>query len=175
MHRACHTDVYHTLEADHEDTLTYPIDDDAESHGKPTATATNKLAAAATLSSTTPLSLTLSTGEKSEHFEDENDTSVVWVDDEAERAQVLHKHMDYILRALKNVPEYSTPFLRPVTLRMAPGYFDVIKQPMDFLTMGKKLSQGAYPTLEEFKADLFLIYRNCREYNEDEDPENEFE
>ncbi len=53
-------------------------------------------------------------------FEDDGDASVVWVDTAAERTQVLHKHMDYILRTLKNIPEHATPFLRPVTEKIAP-------------------------------------------------------
>jgi hypothetical protein len=32
-----------------------------------------------------------------------------------------------------------------------PDYHDVIKHPMDFATVRKKLANGAYPTLEQFE------------------------
>lgn len=42
-------------------------------------------------------------------------------------------------------------FSFPVTDLIAPGYSKIIKQPMDFLTMQKKIGQELYSTIEEFR------------------------
>jgi len=60
-------------------------------------------------------------------------------------------------------------------------YYDVIKQPMgillfesltitltyqlDFQTMGEKLKDGKYKTVDLFESDVRLIIENCRNYN----------
>jgi len=60
-------------------------------------------------------------------------------------------------------------------------YYDVIKQPMgispfeslmialtyqlDFQTMGEKLKDGKYKTVDLFENDVRLIIENCRSYN----------
>ena len=52
----------------------------------------------------------------------------------------------------------------PVKLNL-PDYFDVIKQPMDFRTVGEKLGRGDYEWPVQFKADMELVFRNCSAYN----------
>ena len=54
----------------------------------------------------------------------------------------------YILNYRKDV--YNI-FSFPVTDLIAPGYSKIIKQPMDFLTMQKKIGQELYSTIEEFR------------------------
>ena len=103
-----------------------------------------------------------------------SDGKTVHVDNEAEYNHVLHKQMDHVLRTLKNEPEHATPFMRPVTVKIAPNYFDVIKEPMDLSTVSRRLQQGAYTgNLAAFTRDISLIFSNCREYNCD-DEDNEF-
>jgi hypothetical protein len=46
-----------------------------------------------------------------------------------------------------------------------PQYFDVIKNPMDLGTVGKKLKSGQYTSNEEFEADMRLIFTNCYTFN----------
>lgn len=41
-------------------------------------------------------------------------------------------------------------FRYPVTADIAPGYFDVVKQPMDLTTMRRKLDEGAYKEAQPF-------------------------
>jgi hypothetical protein len=41
----------------------------------------------------------------------------------------------------------------------------VIKNPMDFMTMSKKLKDRVYMSKAEFQRDLDLIYENCIMYN----------
>jgi hypothetical protein len=59
-----------------------------------------------------------------------------------------------------------------VTDEEAPGYNDVVKNPMDFGTMREKVNQGLYGSGSAAAATLFddfkLVFDNCRLYNTDE-------
>ncbi|KAJ3281801.1 histone acetyltransferase [Borealophlyctis nickersoniae] len=55
------------------------------------------------------------------------------------------------------------PFRCPVT--HVPDYHEVIKEPMDLRTLGEKVEEDAYKTLEEYCRDVNLIFSNCRTYN----------
>lgn len=44
-------------------------------------------------------------------------------------------------------------------------YFDEIKNPMDFGTMGTKVKEGRYTTMEEFDKDAKLVFGNCKTFN----------
>ncbi|KAK8881937.1 hypothetical protein M9Y10_044575 [Tritrichomonas musculus] len=46
-----------------------------------------------------------------------------------------------------------------------PDYYKIIKHPMDFSTVGRKIFDQEYPDLEAFKADIDLIWHNCITYN----------
>lgn len=41
----------------------------------------------------------------------------------------------------------------------------IIKQPMDFSTMLKKLKEGQYKTVKEYESDMRLIFTNCYTFN----------
>ena len=66
-------------------------------------------------------------------------------------------------------------FGSPVTEDIAPNYYSVVKQPMDLGTMKKKLPSEyeknnddnvtPYSTVDEFEADLKLMFDNCILYN----------
>ncbi|EIE77340.1 hypothetical protein G6F46_004845 [Rhizopus delemar] len=56
-------------------------------------------------------------------------------------------------------------FLEPVDPNFVPDYLKVIKSPMDFLTMSKKLERGAYTNVEDFRQDFNLIVSNAKLYN----------
>jgi hypothetical protein len=47
----------------------------------------------------------------------------------------------------------------------APNYRTVIKNPMDFSTMRKKLNEGAYFGWDDLQADAELICTNCMTFN----------
>ena len=53
----------------------------------------------------------------------------------------------------------------PVTDDIAPGYSNIIKQPMDFKTMQNKINKIKYETLSQFESDFDLIINNCLEFN----------
>ncbi|KAJ3487118.1 hypothetical protein NLI96_g3752 [Meripilus lineatus] len=70
---------------------------------------------------------------------------------------------------LKNITKLSDAriFLQPVdpVRDGCPTYYDEIKFPMDFGTMGTKLTDHAYTTMEEFAQDVDLVFTNCRTFN----------
>ncbi|XP_065296043.1 streptococcal hemagglutinin-like isoform X1 [Dermacentor albipictus] len=65
----------------------------------------------------------------------------------------------------KGVPPPAHWFLEPVDPEDAPGYYDIIDQPMDFSTIKKKLESGQYRDITEFHEDMMLVKRNCQTYN----------
>ncbi|CAF3278892.1 unnamed protein product [Rotaria socialis] len=56
-------------------------------------------------------------------------------------------------------------FRQPVTEAMAPGYFDIIKFPMDFSTILKKLNENQYSTPFQFCEDMWLVFNNAWLFN----------
>jgi len=46
-----------------------------------------------------------------------------------------------------------------------PDYYEVVKNPMDFKTMGEKLKAGKYKSIDAFVEDVQLIIDNCKSYN----------
>jgi hypothetical protein len=46
-----------------------------------------------------------------------------------------------------------------------PDYFDIIKHPMDFSTIKRKLNKNQYTKCKEFCDDMELVFNNCILYN----------
>ncbi|KFD48713.1 hypothetical protein M514_10424 [Trichuris suis] len=67
---------------------------------------------------------------------------------------LLHSHAD------------SWPFLTPVSKKIAPDYYKVIRSPMDLSTIVKKFESGAYECFGEMVNDIEQIFNNCYLYNE---------
>jgi len=63
--------------------------------------------------------------------------------------------------------KFSLPFMTPVdpVALCIPDYFDVIKHPMDFETIRKKLFSGQYENVADFNADAQLVFSNACTYN----------
>lgn len=70
----------------------------------------------------------------------------------------------FILDMLQKKDTYGV-FSEPVDPEELPDYHEVIEHPMDFSTVRKKLSRGAYKNLEQFEKDVFLISSNAMRYN----------
>uniref|UniRef100_A0A8C9VDW2 histone acetyltransferase n=1 Tax=Scleropages formosus TaxID=113540 RepID=A0A8C9VDW2_SCLFO len=63
------------------------------------------------------------------------------------------------------------PFMEPVKKTEAPGYYQVIRFPMDLKTISERLKSRYYTTRKLFMADMQRVFTNCREYNP---PESEY-
>eukprot|EP00981_Chlorochromonas_danica_P001230 scaffold268_cov210-Ochromonas_danica.AAC.25 len=62
---------------------------------------------------------------------------------------------------------HAEPFLYPVDPQVAPGYEEMIKNPMDLSTVRKRLKSGFYKgSVSLVLSDIELIWQNCLEYNE---------
>ncbi|XP_071084680.1 BRCA2-interacting transcriptional repressor EMSY-like isoform X1 [Haliotis cracherodii] len=59
----------------------------------------------------------------------------------------------------------SAWFTQPVDPADAPDYYSIVKKPMDFGTIRKKLEGGGYKDHEEFHQDMTLVKENCAVYN----------
>lgn len=60
------------------------------------------------------------------------------------------------------------PFLVKPRKNEFEGYYDMIKQPMDFKTITARTKKRVYSTLEAFEADWSLMFQNARTYNADD-------
>lgn len=60
-------------------------------------------------------------------------------------------------------------FVEPVP-RGFMNYHDVIERPMDLGTVSKRLARGQYSDPQQVAADVALIWRNCRTFNEPDAP-----
>ncbi|XP_028412808.1 BRCA2-interacting transcriptional repressor EMSY-like [Dendronephthya gigantea] len=65
----------------------------------------------------------------------------------------------------KNARSAASWFLKPVATSEAPGYYKVIKSPMDFGTIKTKLEAGEYIAPCDFHRDMLLVKANCCKYN----------
>jgi hypothetical protein len=68
-----------------------------------------------------------------------------------------------ILWKLKDSEIFHRP-VDPVELGI-PDYPDIIKNPMDFSTIKKKLNHSFYRNCREFCDDMNLVFDNCILYN----------
>lgn len=73
------------------------------------------------------------------------------------------KQCKTLLQNLKRLPE-AFLFLNPVLEVYAPGYFDVVKSPMDLGTIETKLNSGQYTTMDQFATDVEQIFVNAYLY-----------
>lgn len=75
------------------------------------------------------------------------------------------------LKKIEKLDRYSV-FAEPVSDRDAPGYSEVIKNPIDISTMKLKIEKSSYgdgtKAVGRFYADILLMFDNCRLYNDDD-------
>jgi hypothetical protein len=76
----------------------------------------------------------------------------------------IRDKMTPILRHLYDQEE-GIWFRQPVTEAIAPGYFDIIKYPMDFSTIFKKFDENQYTTPFQFWEDMWLVFNNTWTFN----------
>ncbi|KAH0482246.1 MAG: hypothetical protein KVP17_003395 [Porospora cf. gigantea B] len=70
----------------------------------------------------------------------------------------------HITKVLLRLPQ-SEWFKDPVNVQEAPDYYRVIKRPMWLRKVLENLRAASYASLSVWLDDIFLIFRNCRQYN----------
>ncbi|KAJ3522927.1 hypothetical protein NM688_g8803 [Phlebia brevispora] len=80
----------------------------------------------------------------------------------------LKEVLTKLIAQIKKKDDYAF-FLAPVDASQVPGYADIVKKPMDFGTMTKKVQKSRYRSLEEFSPapqnDLRLVTGNAKLFN----------
>ena len=87
-------------------------------------------------------------------------------DDEIKMCESWEKIAKQLMNTLwkfKDAELFHKP-VDPIELNI-PNYFDIIKKPMDFSTVKKKLNNYSYTNLKEYCDDMDLIFNNCILYN----------
>lgn len=79
----------------------------------------------------------------------------------------IQAQLGAVLKLLRKAKD-AWPFQKPVQAWEAPGYYDIIKEPMDLQTMEANLDRGLYTTKERFLEDFERIITNCKTYNDPE-------
>lgn len=69
-----------------------------------------------------------------------------------------------VLKKLQQKDKHGI-FAEPVTEHIAPGYFSVVREPMDFRTLKENVRLGKYVDWDTFATDVELIYTNAMAYN----------
>lgn len=76
----------------------------------------------------------------------------------------LQRLLEHLLRSMeKRDPQQF--FAWPVTDSIAPGYSQIITNPMDFSTIKQKIDDNNYQNLQEFVDDFKLMCENAMTYN----------
>ncbi|XP_043483398.1 bromodomain-containing protein 7 isoform X1 [Leptopilina heterotoma] len=76
----------------------------------------------------------------------------------------LQRLLEHLLKSMeKRDPQQF--FAWPVTDNIAPGYSQIISNPMDFSTIKQKIDENNYQTLNDFIDDFKLMCNNAMTYN----------
>ncbi|KAJ3679160.1 hypothetical protein LUZ60_017171 [Juncus effusus] len=85
---------------------------------------------------------------------------------EVELSNILERIVD----SLKEHKSVSYLFLKPVTKKEAPDYFDIVERPMDLSSIKEKVRKMEYKSRDEFRHDVFQITYNAHLYNDGKNP-----
>merc|ERR1712130_1079150 len=80
----------------------------------------------------------------------------------------LNPFMFFLRKVLDLLAENDAQdiFAEPVDTDEVADYLDIVKTPMDFSTMRKKLENFEYSNIDDFEKDFSLMVANCLSYNE---------
>ena len=65
----------------------------------------------------------------------------------------------------KKYTDINIPFLEPVDTLLYPNYLEIVKNPMDFSLVRRKLDQGLYASSDQVYNDIKLVFHNCYAFN----------
>lgn len=83
---------------------------------------------------------------------------------------ILSNILQSIIDSLKENMEVSYLFIKPVTKKEAPDYFNIIKRPMDLSSIRDKVRNLEYKNREDFRHDVWQITYNAHRYNDGRNP-----
>uniref|UniRef100_A0A1I8A439 Bromo domain-containing protein n=1 Tax=Steinernema glaseri TaxID=37863 RepID=A0A1I8A439_9BILA len=72
--------------------------------------------------------------------------------------------LNKIVQDCRNIPK-SYAFHQPVDGKKVPRYYEVIKQPIDLLTIENNIKNHKYKKMETFREEFQLLYDNCMLFN----------
>ncbi|XP_068717944.1 transcription initiation factor TFIID subunit 1-like isoform X1 [Montipora capricornis] len=72
--------------------------------------------------------------------------------------------LENLVAQIKALPE-SWPFHKPVSSKQVPDYYDVVKTPIDLLTIRQQVQGHAYQNRDEFLEHVRMMHRNSVVYN----------
>ncbi|GBO12011.1 Homeotic protein female sterile [Araneus ventricosus] len=107
---------------------------------------------------------------KSDRFPHQ-DVQVNQVNYSGQRVTTRHEIGQSIKKPSKNLPKYAKPFYKIVDANILhlPEDNQIIKNPMDLITIKEKLYNHEYKKPEEFASDVRLIFTNCYKYSSDQE------
>ena len=82
--------------------------------------------------------------------------------------KILNKSLDLVWDVESNEDlhgDFVGLFSNPVTEADVPGYFNMVKDPIDFTVMDKKMDNYDYKSVDDFEKDLKLMFNNCKIVN----------
>ena len=80
--------------------------------------------------------------------------------------QPLQKCLQVVFNAIHSHDD-AWPFRQSVSVKEAPDYYHVIKDPIDLSLIQRKLENNFYASVAMFLADVCRMCENCRLYNGD--------
>ncbi|KAK9702118.1 hypothetical protein K7432_011406 [Basidiobolus ranarum] len=83
---------------------------------------------------------------------------------EDKKHQSWKKLISMIWREIAN-HRFGAVFMHPIKEQAAPGYYDVIKRPMDLKSIKQRIREGVITTTDEFHRDILLMFQNALMYN----------
>ena len=80
----------------------------------------------------------------------------------------LDRRYEKMIRFLENLPEIAD-FINPVDWKKKdlPHYREIVKRPMSIVQIKKKFNHAKYDSFSQIVDDVYLIWNNCRLYNEE--------
>lgn len=107
--------------------------------------------------------------EIAKYFFDEEEINSLPVPEIAESATIYYHWEKAATRMIASMMKCTAAWIfnQPVDPEKLgiPDYYKIIPQPMDFLTIQKKLKRHDYAKIEEFISDVRLTFANCLKYN----------
>ncbi|CAB4406189.1 unnamed protein product [Rhizophagus irregularis] len=83
------------------------------------------------------------------------------------KLKTWQKLVNMILHEINN-HRFASVFQNPIREQDAPGYYDIVKQPMDLKSLKKRLREGTIHDTNSFHRDLMLMFMNASVFNREE-------